>query len=420
MKKMLLILTGLFLFFNANAQSDEIYQEFIARAGLYHLQKDYKNAVILYEKAFQIKPPDALNAYKAAGVYSLDHKIDQSLYFLRLSLKTGWVEADQLISDPYFDNLKHHDPLKWKQITEDAAVTEERYARGLSDPSLRKRINLMMLNDQRLRYLRVQTKNIEEQDSINRAIHLADSVNRLQARVIITDYGWPKLSDIGSDGQNNLWLLIQHADGDIPLQQSALQAMQKLKIGKEVNAENYAFLYDRIQCNLNYKQLYGTQVNWTERGEANGFRTIRAEDLVDLRRSAMGLLPLRIYAMTYGFTYSARTADEVKTLDSIEQATTKGLIDSAKLYFVKHDYNKAYDYYNRASSIAGGMSNTDNYEAARFFAIVAKRDKDPKYKSIALDFLNLLFLRKELTQQLLSDQAFKTLHTEPRWKLISG
>ena len=105
-----------------------------------------------------------------------------------------------------------------------------------------------------------------------------------RAKEIIKQYVWLKISQIGKDGQNNLWLIVQHADQDVLFQQTALKAMKKLQGTKEINMEIYAFLYDRVQCNLNYKQLYGTQVEWTDNGKASGFRPIVNEYLTDKLR----------------------------------------------------------------------------------------------------------------------------------------
>jgi hypothetical protein len=62
------------------------------------------------------------------------------------------------------------------------------------------------------------------------------------------------------------------------------------------------------------------------------------------------------------------------------------------------------------------MDEVENYKAAVVFAKIAMEDKDDKYKSIALDFLHLLFVRNHLTRsQLLQESAFKTLYKEQRW-----
>lgn len=419
MRKMLLLNIAFLFLSGIKAQFNYAFEEAIAKAGLFHLQKKPKEAILLYEKAFQLQQPDSLNAYKAAGVYSLNSNIDKALFYLEQAIQSGWTEADMLATDPYFKYLRKAATQKWEQISKTAVAAEKKYERGLKLPALRRTINEMTLNDQRLRYARIQADSKENRQRIDREIHQADSGNRVKAKAILKEYGWPTISEIGKDGQNNFWLLVQHADDDVLFQRKALAAMEKLRGTKEVNLENYVFLYDRVQCNLNYKQLYGTQVNWKGHGEATGFRSIIQEDKVDERRKALGLLPLKIYALTYGFEYNNISSAAAKENDSTDLAQARSLIDSAKYFYNKKKFQKVYDHFNSASMIAGGMSNEENFEAASLFAKIAARNNNPQYISISLDFLNLLYLRGALTkQQLQSEHAFKILHGEPRWTEI--
>jgi hypothetical protein len=419
MKKIILFHIGLLLFFCNYGQINYSYEEGIAKAGLFHLQKKHKDAISLYEKAFQLQQPDALNAYKAAGVYSLDSNTEKAFHYIKQALLSGWREADMLATDPYFEYLRKAAPKKWDTIIEIAFIEEKIYERQLQHPGLRNSINNMTLEDQRLRYARIQASNMAEKQNIDRQIYLCDSGNRIKVKAILKQYGWPKISDVGEDGQNNLWLLVQHADDDVLLQQAALAAMQKLRGTNEINSENYAFLYDRVQCNLNYKQLYGTQVNWSAHGEATGFRSIIREDSVDERRKAIGLLPLRIYALTYGFVYNNISAAQAKENDSADLAHTRSLIDSAEYFYTRKEFQQVYDRYNAVSMILGGMSSDENFKAAILFAKIAAKDNNPQYKSISLDFLNLLYLRGQLTKRKLKLQKpFSILHSEPRWTEI--
>lgn len=416
MKQIFLFNICLLIFSNINGQFNSSYEEAIARAGLFHLQKKHKDAILLYEKAFQLQRPDALNAYKAAGVYSLDSNIEKAFYYLELALQSGWAEAEAMDSDPYFDYLRKTAPQNWKHIIDTARAVEKQFEKRLKLPAFRRKINQMAINDQQLRYARIQATSKEERRKIARDIYIADSSNRAEAKTILNRYGWPKLSEIGKDGQNNFWLLVQHADDDVLFQQKALDSMIKLRSTKEIDLENYAFLYDRVLCNLNYKQLYGTQVNWGTHGEASGFRSIIREDLVDERRKELGLLPLKIYALTYGFVYNNISAAQAKENDSLSIVYTHRLIDSALYFYTRNDFQKVYDNYNSASMIMGGMSSAENFAAAILFAQIAAKDNNPQYKSISLDFLNLVYLRRELTKaKLQSQRAFNILHTEPRW-----
>ncbi|MBO9202046.1 MULTISPECIES: DUF6624 domain-containing protein [Niastella] len=419
MRIFLQIFTALIFMSCAKAQPDTIYEALIARASLFHLQKDYKSAIACFEKAFSRHQPNALNAYKAAGVNSLDSNMDKGFYYINLSLKLGWTEADQLAFDPYFEYLRTVSPEKWKKVEENAFSSEKKYEEKLALPSLRKTINRMALTDQRLRYAQVQAGSKEERQRISHDIHVADSINRAEVKAIFRQYGWPKISEIGRDGQNNFWLIVQHADDDLALQQAALSAMQKLRKTGEVNLENYAFLYDRVQCNLNYRQLYGTQVNWTAHGKATGFRSIAGEDGVDERRNSMGMLPLRLYALTYGFDYKNISVAASKKRDSVVRQNTCNLIDSATYFYRRKDFEKMYDCYDQASMIPGGMNNIENFRAAILFSRVAAQTKNSRFKSMALDFLNLLYLRHALSKNKLKAQpAFSILYKEPRWESI--
>jgi hypothetical protein len=359
--------------------------------------------------------PDALTAYKAAAAYALDSSVHEALSYLELALKRGWVEADWLLQDSDFDFVRNSRPNEWKNVLQQAFLREAEYEKSLKRPALRKHINLMGIKDQMLRYQRIRAIN-GERESINQKLNESDSINLVFAKQIIKRYGWPKVSEIGKDGQRNLWFIVQHADHDVMFQRAALGAMEKLMGSTEIDMENYAFLYDRVQCNLNCKQLYGTQVLWTSNGAASGFRRIFREDLVDERREKVGLLPINIYALGYGFSYNYVTKSQAMHNDSIDVVSAKQMIDSANYFFSRGEFQKAYDLYNAASTIPGGMTNDDNYNAAILFAKVSGITDEQQYKEIALDFLNLLLQREFLTKKLLKEQTeFKVLFKEKRW-----
>lgn len=403
-------------FFNVNAQTNNNYQQFIAEASLFHLQKEYKNAILTFEKAFLIQQPDALNAYKMAGVYALDQNKTESFRYLNLALDKGWTETDALLIDPYFDFLRSNYTAEWQIIIQKATQVEQEYEKTLKFPALRKQINLMTIEDQKIRFAKSQTTDPTKLQSLNQQINDSDFKNLNQAKEIIKKIGWPKISQIGKDGENNLWLIVQHADQDIRFQKWALSEMEKLIGTNEIDMENYAFLYDRVQCNLNYKQLYGTQVVWTENGEASRFRPIIEENLTDKRRADLKLLPLKIYALNYGFTYVEVSSEEAQKKDQKDINDALQLINEALKFYEAKEFRKVYDNYNNASMILGGMSSEQNYEAAVLFAKIYNQNKEEQYRSISLDFLTLLFYREDLNRKKLMKQIeFKNFYTENRW-----
>lgn len=130
--------------------------------------------------------------------------------------------------------------------------------------------------------------------------------------------------------------------------------------------------------------------------------------------------PLRIYALAYGFSYNEINAKQSEQKNSAYRANVQNLMDSAKYFYTKKQFRKTYDYYNTASTFLGGMSNLNNLEAAIIFAKIAAVNDDGQYKSISLDFLDLLFFRNCLSKAQLHNQpAFKVLKKERRWTDLS-
>ncbi|AOC97254.1 hypothetical protein BB050_04176 [Flavobacterium anhuiense] len=411
----------LFSFYTSKGQNNLSNEALLAEASLLHLQKDYKNAILKLEKAFSIQKPDALNAYKAAGMYSLDENKTKALQYLNLSLDKGWTEADQLLIDPYFDFIRNNYSEEWKIIVQKAHLKEQEYEKTLKLPELRKQINAMGIEDQKVRYSKIQTSDPEKLNALQQKINELDYKNLSTAKEILRSNGWPKISQIGKDGAHNFWLIVQHSDQDILFQKKALEEMEKLKGTKELEIENYAFLYDRVQCNLNYKQVYGTQVNWTQNGEASSFRSIIKENETDKRRASLELLPLRIYALNYGFKYILPTAAIASKKDQKDKEDTLSLINSAKKYYESKEFQNVYENYNNASMILGGMTSAQNFEAAELFAKIYNQTNEEQYRSIALDFLSLNHLRGDLNlKSLLSNAAFQKFYSENRWKDIVG
>ncbi|WDF65288.1 DUF6624 domain-containing protein [Flavobacterium sp. KACC 22763] len=411
----------LFSFNASKGQNNLAYETLTAEASLLHLQKDYKNAIPKLEKAFSIEKPDALNAYKAAGMYSLDENKTKAFQYLDLSLDKGWTEADQLLIEPYFNFIRNNYSKEWQAIVQKAYLKEQEYEKTLQFPELRKQIIAMGIEDQKIRYAKIQTSDPAQLNELQQKINELDFKNLSAAKEILRTNGWPKISQIGKDGAHNFWLIVQHSDQDIFFQKKALEEMEKLKGTEELEIENYAFLYDRVQCNLNYKQLYGTQVNWTQNGEASGFRGILKENDIDKRRTALRMIPLKIYALNYGFNYTLPTASDAAKKDKKDKEDTLNLIGLAKKNYEAKEFQNVYENYNNASMILGGMTSAQNFEAAELFAKIYNQTNEEQYRSIALDFLSLNHLRGDLNlKSLLSNAAFQKFYSENRWKDIVG
>jgi hypothetical protein len=95
---------------------------------------------------------------------------------------------------------------------------------------------------------------------------------------------------VGDDASHAAWLLVQHADKDVALQKRCLAQMEKMMASGEVDAQDYAYLYDRVAVADNRLQRYGTQFDNRRKP-----RPIEDEAHVDARRAAIGLPSMAEY-----------------------------------------------------------------------------------------------------------------------------
>jgi hypothetical protein len=120
-----------------------------------------------------------------------------------------------------------------------------------------------------------------------------DRDNTARMKEIIAEHGWPGVTLVGDDGANAAWLLVQHADLDVPFQQRCLPLLAAAVAAGEAAPSNLAYLTDRVRVHLGQPQVYGTQLTLTD-GQLSP-SPIEHETRVDERRAAAGLDPLAEY-----------------------------------------------------------------------------------------------------------------------------
>jgi hypothetical protein len=117
-----------------------------------------------------------------------------------------------------------------------------------------------------------------------------DRTNYAFVAEIIHKYGWPEKELIGEQGQNDLWLLVQHQDAHTDLQEGALKKLEEaVKAGKG-SPIHLAYLTDRVRVNKNLPQIYGTQ--WKQADGKYMRQPIENPKKVDELRKKMGLVTL--------------------------------------------------------------------------------------------------------------------------------
>ena len=121
-----------------------------------------------------------------------------------------------------------------------------------------------------------------------RAIHDAHA-NRLGE--ILDALGWPGVSQVGTEGAEAAWLIVQHAIAQPAFQRRALELVGAAVQRGDATAIMAAMLDDRIRTLEGGLQRYGTQFDWDAEGRLSPL-PIEDPDGVDVRRLGVGLPPL--------------------------------------------------------------------------------------------------------------------------------
>lgn len=115
---------------------------------------------------------------------------------------------------------------------------------------------------------------------------------------LLNKWGWFKISEWGTEADDNAWLIAQHADSDVNLQKRVLNLLNRLLSTRDTNLRHYAYLFDRVAVNEYRLQRYGTQGYCTGPGTWTP-RPIEDPEFIDSRRQSMGLSKMSDYIETF-------------------------------------------------------------------------------------------------------------------------
>lgn len=113
--------------------------------------------------------------------------------------------------------------------------------------------------------------------------------NAVELDRLISEYGWPRISLVGLEGCRAAWLIAQHSICTPELQRKFLTILAKASESGDAPKPQVAYLTDRIRFNENKPQVYGTVLDWNEKGELSC--EVEDPDNLDARRKEMGLPP---------------------------------------------------------------------------------------------------------------------------------
>ena len=111
------------------------------------------------------------------------------------------------------------------------------------------------------------------------------------AKELCQTAGWPTISQVGDDGSDAMWLIVQHSVLDPDFMFSCVSTLERLVAMKEARGWHLAFLQDRALMLQGKPQVYGTQHVLNDQGELQPYDLTNPEE-VDQKRESVGLEPL--------------------------------------------------------------------------------------------------------------------------------
>jgi hypothetical protein len=138
--------------------------------------------------------------------------------------------------------------------------------------------------------------------AVIRRMSAVDSANTAWLKPRVLAAGWPTVAQVGRDGMEAAFLLVQHADNDPAFQERALPLLETAYRAGAVDGQELALLTDRVLKARGRLQRFGTQA--TVRDGRLTIDPIEDSAGVDARRAALGLPPLAEYRRMLDSAYA--------------------------------------------------------------------------------------------------------------------
>ncbi|MES2426497.1 MAG: DUF6624 domain-containing protein [Bacteroidota bacterium] len=291
--------------------SQEIYSRYIDSASQRFESKEYVKAAQLYSKAFQSNKDRGVVAhrYNAARSWALAGVPDSALYQLNRIAKAGYYkDLDKLKIDSAFISLRND--VRWTQLI---AVVQ---ANGIElQPTQIRELNALLValldtirrDDQLYRnaqMLAIQKHGYQstEAEAQTQLMLRYDSLNQQKVARIFNQYGWPYTESIGKDGNQTIFLVLQHSG--LSMRLKYLHLVNDAYKRGQINPSEMALFTDRTNLMQGKKQTYGTQVITDSKTGKSYLQPINDPEHVDERRSAFGLQPMKQYVSQWNINWS--------------------------------------------------------------------------------------------------------------------
>jgi len=287
------------------------YQANVRKAEEQLSAKDYAAAAQSYSAAFKSfgwkgYQQDRYNAARAWAMSGVGDSAFFNLY--RIVEKLKFDNLDQVSAETNFQPL--HKDARWADLCAKIKANQP------TMPELRKELQAILEDDQKYRLMidSVEKKyGQRESAEMRRLWHTIaekDSVNLVKITAILDKYGWLGPDKVGTDGNQALFLVIQHSD--LSVQEKYLPMMREAVKSRKAEGGQLALLEDRVNMRNGRKQIYGSQIRQNPETGVYSIFPIEDPKNVDKRRAEVGLGNLAEYVSTWGLIWNSEEADKME------------------------------------------------------------------------------------------------------------
>jgi hypothetical protein len=260
--------------------------------------KDFKNSANKYSEAFKANAWKGLanDRYNAACTWALADVKDSAFFQLeRIATKSNYSDYGHITIDPDLNSL--HNDNRWKPLLEKIKQNKDKAESNLNKPLIAI-LDSIYIEDQRYRQ---QIDGLEkkygweskEMKEHWKLINEKDSLNLIQIRSILDQYGWLGADVVGVQGNSTLFLVIQHSNQ--ATQEKYLPMMREAVKQGKARGSSLALLEDRVALGQGKRQIYGSQIGRNPETQVYYVSPLDDPDNVDKRRAEVGLGPLSDY-----------------------------------------------------------------------------------------------------------------------------
>ncbi len=169
---------------------------------------------------------------------------------------------------------------------------------GQQDNILKQQIDSLYAVDQQVQtdMITAYQNNAERKvfDSLNTIKEEAFKRHIPVLKEIISRKDLPGYRQVGQESSDKFMAMVNHSFYDIAFQQKVAKLGKKQAKQKNISTPALAMMIDKMKIKSGQKQIYGTQCDYTDKGEAIA-ANLRRPATVDQRRKKMGLSLLKDY-----------------------------------------------------------------------------------------------------------------------------